>query len=82
MQDACNFDTLGLRVHTIDHHERRSRDHQLARSSDAPTAAGLGVFTQEHVGAVPNGERHGQCAARIFLLDVVKDAVEIGNGLV
>ncbi len=82
MQNADNLDSLGLRAHTIDDDEGRSRDHQLAGAGNSSAPTDLGMFAQQNIGTVPDRERHCQGTARAFLLDVVEDAVEIGVGFV
>ena len=82
MQDADNFDALGLLPHTIDDDKGRSGDHELAGAGGAPTPADFRILAQEHIGALPDGERHCQGAARAFRFDMIENDVEIGVGVV
>lgn len=67
-------------VNPVDDNERGRGDDQFAGSAPPPNSSGRGIVAQEDVRALPDGERHRQCALRAFLLDKVEDAVEVGDG--
>ena len=80
MQYAQDFDPGASSVNPVDDNERGRGDDQFAGSAPPPDSSGRGIVAQEDVRALPDGERHRQCALRAFLLDKVEDAVEVGDG--
>ncbi len=82
VQDADDLDLRGPRTHTINDDERRRRYDKLASAAPPPSPARLGIFAQQHVGAVPDGARHGERALGAFLFDVIEIAVKIGERLI
>ncbi len=82
VQDADDLDLRGPPARAINDDERRRGYDKLASAAPPPSPARLGIFAQQHVGAVPDRARHGERALEAFLFDVIEIAVKIGERLI